>query len=110
MAQLASQPLPLCAHSPCALPPTALIMGRKSPPCLLRSSPLHEPLAVGQGQATLGRAAPNRMDGDLADRVSPTTQAAGWPNYSFAFHDNDEVGPGLLAQIAKKTGLKSEDL
>jgi predicted RNA binding protein YcfA (HicA-like mRNA interferase family) len=35
---------------------------------------------------------------------------AGWPNYTFAFHDNEEVGPGLLAQIAKKTGLKPEDL
>jgi predicted RNA binding protein YcfA (HicA-like mRNA interferase family) len=28
----------------------------------------------------------------------------------FAFHDNEEVGPGLLAQIAKKTGLRPEDL
>jgi len=35
---------------------------------------------------------------------------AGWPNYSFAFHDNEEVGPGLLARIAKKTGLRPEDL
>jgi predicted RNA binding protein YcfA (HicA-like mRNA interferase family) len=35
---------------------------------------------------------------------------SGWPNYTFAFHDGDEVGPGLLAQIAKKTGLKPEDL
>lgn len=34
----------------------------------------------------------------------------GWPNYSFAFHDNEEVGPGLLPQIAKKTGLQPEDL
>lgn len=34
----------------------------------------------------------------------------GWPNYSFAFHDNEEVGPALLAQIAKKTGLRPEDL
>jgi predicted RNA binding protein YcfA (HicA-like mRNA interferase family) len=33
-----------------------------------------------------------------------------WPNYTFAFHDNEEVGPGLLAQIAKKTGLRPEDL
>ena len=33
-----------------------------------------------------------------------------WNNYTFAFHDADEVGPGLLAQIAKKTGLKPEDL
>ncbi len=34
----------------------------------------------------------------------------GWPNYTFAFHDNEEIGPGLLPQIAKKTGLTPEDL
>ena len=34
----------------------------------------------------------------------------GWANYSFAFHDSDEVGSGLLAQVAKKTGLRPEDL
>jgi predicted RNA binding protein YcfA (HicA-like mRNA interferase family) len=34
----------------------------------------------------------------------------GWPNYTFAFHDNDEVGPALVAQIAKKTGLQPDDL
>jgi predicted RNA binding protein YcfA (HicA-like mRNA interferase family) len=34
----------------------------------------------------------------------------GWPNYTFAFHDGDEVGSSLLAQIAKKTGLQPEDL
>jgi len=35
---------------------------------------------------------------------------AGWPNYTFAFHDREEVGPGLLGQIAKKTGLQPDDL
>lgn len=34
----------------------------------------------------------------------------GWPNYTFAFPDGEEVGPGLVAQIAKKTGLRPEDL
>jgi predicted RNA binding protein YcfA (HicA-like mRNA interferase family) len=34
----------------------------------------------------------------------------GWLNYTFAFHDSEEVGPGLLAQIAKKTGLQPEHL
>ena len=34
----------------------------------------------------------------------------GWPNYTFAFHDGDEVGSGLLPQIAKKTGLTPADL
>jgi len=34
----------------------------------------------------------------------------GWPNYTFAFHDNEEVGPGFFAQIARKTGLRPDDL
>jgi hypothetical protein len=28
----------------------------------------------------------------------------------FAFHDNDEIGPKMLARMAKVTGLKPEDL
>jgi predicted RNA binding protein YcfA (HicA-like mRNA interferase family) len=35
---------------------------------------------------------------------------AGWPDYEFAFHDRDEIGPRMLARIAKGTGLKPEDL
>jgi predicted RNA binding protein YcfA (HicA-like mRNA interferase family) len=31
-------------------------------------------------------------------------------NYTWAFHDNDEIGPAMLARIAKKTGLKPSDL
>ena len=31
-------------------------------------------------------------------------------NYTWAFHDNDEIGPVMLARIAKKTGLKPTDL
>jgi len=34
----------------------------------------------------------------------------GWPDFVFAFHDSDEVGPRMLARIAKRTGLKPEDL
>ena len=33
-----------------------------------------------------------------------------WPQYEFAFHDEAEVGPKMLARIAKHTGLKPEDL
>jgi predicted RNA binding protein YcfA (HicA-like mRNA interferase family) len=33
-----------------------------------------------------------------------------WPNYVFAFHDREEIGPRMLAKIAKRTGLKPEDL
>jgi predicted RNA binding protein YcfA (HicA-like mRNA interferase family) len=39
-----------------------------------------------------------------------TLQRAGWPDYVFSFHDSEEIGPRMLARIAKKTGLKAEDL
>ena len=34
----------------------------------------------------------------------------GWPDVVFAFHDNDEIGPKMLARIAKHTGLEPKDL
>jgi predicted RNA binding protein YcfA (HicA-like mRNA interferase family) len=34
----------------------------------------------------------------------------GWPDVVFAFHDNEEIGPRMLARVAKVTGLKPEDL
>jgi predicted RNA binding protein YcfA (HicA-like mRNA interferase family) len=34
----------------------------------------------------------------------------GWKNFTFAFHDSEEVGPAALARIARDTGLKQEDL
>ena len=30
--------------------------------------------------------------------------------FTWAFHDGDEIGPRMLARIAKQTGLKPEDL
>ena len=33
-----------------------------------------------------------------------------WPDVVFAFHDNDEIGPKMLARIAKNTGLEPKDL
>ena len=35
---------------------------------------------------------------------------SGWPDVVFAFHDKDEVGPKMLARIAKNTGLEPKDL
>jgi predicted RNA binding protein YcfA (HicA-like mRNA interferase family) len=34
----------------------------------------------------------------------------GWPDYVFSFHDGEEVGPRMLARIAKRTGLRPDDL
>ena len=33
-----------------------------------------------------------------------------WPDVVFAFHDNEEIGPRMLARVAKVTGLKPDDL
>jgi len=33
-----------------------------------------------------------------------------WPDFVFAFHDGEEIGPRMLVRIAKRTGLKPEDL
>ncbi len=34
-----------------------------------------------------------------------TLSREGWPDYVFAFRDSDEIGPKMLARIAKHTGL-----
>lgn len=34
----------------------------------------------------------------------------GWPDVVFAFHESVEIGPRMLARIAKYTGLRPEDL
>ena len=39
-----------------------------------------------------------------------TLARAGWPDFVFAFHDDDDVGPKMLSRIAKHTGLRPEDL
>jgi predicted RNA binding protein YcfA (HicA-like mRNA interferase family) len=39
-----------------------------------------------------------------------TLMREGWPDFVFAFHDGDEIGPRMLARIAKHTGITPEDL
>jgi predicted RNA binding protein YcfA (HicA-like mRNA interferase family) len=39
-----------------------------------------------------------------------TLQRPGWPDVVFAFHDGDEIGPRMMARIAKRTGLQIENL
>ncbi|MGH8163492.1 MAG: type II toxin-antitoxin system HicA family toxin [Rhodanobacteraceae bacterium] len=34
----------------------------------------------------------------------------GWGDFVFAFHDGEEIGPKMLARIAKHTSLTPEDL
>ena len=39
-----------------------------------------------------------------------TLSRDGWSDVVFAFHDDVEIGPKMLAKIAKKTGLAPNDL
>jgi hypothetical protein len=37
-------------------------------------------------------------------------QKAGFADFTFAFHDGDEIGPHMLARIGRVTGLRPDDL
>jgi predicted RNA binding protein YcfA (HicA-like mRNA interferase family) len=39
-----------------------------------------------------------------------TLSRDGWPDFVFAFHDGEEIGPRMLTRIAKHTGLNPNDL
>ena len=39
-----------------------------------------------------------------------TLEREGFADYVFAFHDGEEIGSKMMTRIAKKTGLKLEDL
>ncbi|PWB44715.1 MAG: hypothetical protein C3F19_01235 [Rhodocyclales bacterium] len=39
-----------------------------------------------------------------------TLSRDGWTDFVFAFHDSEEIGPRMLARIAKHTGITPEDL
>jgi predicted RNA binding protein YcfA (HicA-like mRNA interferase family) len=34
----------------------------------------------------------------------------GWPDFTFAFHDTEEIGPRMLSRIAKHTGLTPDHI
>ena len=37
-------------------------------------------------------------------------ERSGWPDFTFAFHEREEIGPRMLSRIAKHTGLNPDDL
>ena len=39
-----------------------------------------------------------------------TLERTGWPDFIFAFHDSEEIGPKMLARLAKHTGLTPSDV
>jgi len=70
----------------------------------------HESLAIYEGEA---RAEALTRIGWTIKRQTGSHRVLsrpGWSDVVFAFHDNEEIGPRMLARIAKLTGLKPEDL
>ena len=45
-----------------------------------------------------------------AESSHRTLSREGWPDVVFAFHEGEEIGPRMLARLAKRTGLTPEDL
>ena len=39
-----------------------------------------------------------------------TLSRAGWPDLVFAFHESEEIRPRMLARLARRSGLRPEDL
>ena len=39
-----------------------------------------------------------------------TLSRNGYADFVFAFHDGEEIGPQMLARIARHTGIKPDDL
>ena len=65
-----------------------------------------------EGEARLVLAALLRIGWTVKRQSSShrTLAREGWPDYVFAFHDGDEIGPRMLARVAKHTGLTPDDL
>lgn len=34
----------------------------------------------------------------------------GWEDFVFAFHEGEEIGPRMMARVARRTGLEPDDL
>lgn len=67
-------------------------------------------MAGVEGQASLRRSHPHRLATEAAIGSHRTLSREGWPDFVFAFHDGEQIGPRMLARIAKHTGLKPGDL
>ena len=75
---------------------------------------LHEPLAFIKRKEGIACLASQRMAREAPHQQGRVAQTTGKPSlpyeFTWAFHDGDEMGPKMLARIAKQTGLKPEDI
>ena len=69
-----------------------------------------ESVALAARAARSRCAAADRLDNQTHAGSHHKLSRPGWPDYTFAFHDGEAIGPVMLARIAKKTGLTPGDL
>jgi len=67
-------------------------------------------MAGDAGEPRAGRAPADRLANERQTGSHRTLSRAGWPDFVFAFHDRVEIGPRMLARIAKHTDLRPDDL
>ena len=67
-------------------------------------------MAVQESQAGSCRIVEIGLGHQAPNGLARTLTRAGWTDVTFAFHDGEEIGPRMLARVAKHTGLKPEDL
>src|SRR6267142_3192200 len=96
--------------SPCAFLPNVSSTARPSRSPSPSGSRLHDVLAFVQGPT--GTLSSYRIGWTLKRQSGShkTLSRPGWPDVVFAFHDGEEIGPRMLARMAKRTGLKPDDL
>jgi predicted RNase H-like HicB family nuclease/predicted RNA binding protein YcfA (HicA-like mRNA interferase family) len=71
---------------------------------------LHEELAVNQSQESFAAVQTIGWRVKCQAGSHKTLEREGYLDYVFAFHDSAEIGPRLLARVAKYTGLELGDL
>ncbi|MBY0506684.1 MAG: type II toxin-antitoxin system HicA family toxin [Bryobacteraceae bacterium] len=69
-----------------------------------------EHLEGDEGTQSVCSHATNRLDVQEQVGSHRKLQRGGWPNFTFCFHDGEEIGPAALSKIGKDTGLRPEDL
>lgn len=67
-------------------------------------------MAGGESFARSCGAREKRLARRQADRLPSRPPPGREPDVVFAFQDGDEIGPRMLARIARQTGLLPEDL
>jgi hypothetical protein len=70
----------------------------------------HEFLAGHQSEKSINCFGALGMAGEKAVWLAPHFDSSRLAGHGVSFHDGEEIGPRMLARIAKVSGLKPEDL